>query len=503
MKTRVSRRFALAGGAALAFTGPALANAPERSLLPVARGDNLKAIALGGVETLVARYNLTGTVGLAVADVKSGLMLEDLNPTTGLPPASVTKSLTSLYALDALGPDHRFQTRLMARGPVEDGVLKGDLILLGGGDPTLDTDGLATLAANLKAKGVREVRGNFIVDEGALPYVRTIDPEQLPHLSYSPAVSGIALNFNRVHFEWHRGGPSGYTVQMDARASRFRPDVVVARMQVEDRSLPVYTYEDHDGVDDWTVARGALGDGGSRWLPVRRPGAYAGDVFRTLARSNGIVLKEAQVWSGLTVGKSTGTTELVSLSSAPLTEVLREMLKYSTNLTAEMVGLSATIARGGQPQTLAESAAPMSAWAQETFGTTGSELVDHSGLGVDNRMTARDLTLALVEVRRAGVLRPLLKHIALYDDNGRTVSDKEIKVNAKTGTLFFVSALAGFMTAHDGTELAFAIFTADVDRRAKAVIAGDERPPGARGWNGQSKRMQQALIERWNVLYGT
>lgn len=498
MKKGVSRRFALTGGAALAFAGPAWANAPEKSLYPVARGDNLRAIALGGVESLVAKYNLTGTVGLAVADVKTGLMLEDLNPTTGLPPASVTKSLTSLYALDSLGPDHRFTTRLMARGPVVDGVLKGDLILLGGGDPTLDTDGLATLAANLKARGIREVRGDFIVDEGALPYVRTIDPEQLDHVGYSPAVSGIALNYNRVHFEWHRGG-SGYTVAMDARSGRYRPDVVVAKMHVVDRTLPVYTYQDRAGIDDWTVARGALGDGGSRWLPVRRPGAYAGDVFRTMARSNGIVLTEAKVQSGV----SAGATELVSLSSEPLTEVLRDMLKWSTNLTAEMVGLSASIARGGQPSTLADSAAQMSAWAAETFGTTGSLLVDHSGLGVDNRMTARDLTLALVEVRRSGVLRPLLKHIAMRDSNGRVVSNSQIKVDAKTGTLFFVSALAGFMTARDGTELAFAIFTADVDRRARAIVSGDERPPGARGWNGTSKRLQQALIERWNVLYGT
>ena len=198
MTRLVTRRFALGGAAAFALTGPALANAPDRSLRPVARGDDLLALTLGGVEDLVAGYNLTGDVSLSVADVKTGLVLEDLNPTTALPPASVTKALTTLYALDALGPDYRFHTRLLARGRLSDGVLHGDLILQGGGDPTLDTDGLASLAANLKAGGLREVRGDFIVDQGYLPYVRTIDPEQLDHVGYSPAVSGISLNYNRV-----------------------------------------------------------------------------------------------------------------------------------------------------------------------------------------------------------------------------------------------------------------------------------------------------------------
>ena len=494
----VSRRFALSAGAALAVCGPAFANAPVRSLRPVARGDDLVAIALGGAETLVAKYNLSGVVGFSVADVASGIVLEDLNPTTGLPPASVTKAVTALYALDALGPGHRFETRLLASGSVSNGVLQGDLILSGGGDPTLDTDALATMAANLKAAGVREVRGDFVVHDGALPFVETIDPEQLPHVGYSPAVSGIALNYNRVHFEWRRGG-SSYAIKMDARTDKYRPEVAMAKMRVENRSVPVYTYADRGGVDDWTVARGALGDGGSRWLPVRKPGAYAGDVFRTLARSQGIVLKDAKIRQTL----PTGAQVLVRQSSAALEEILRDMLKWSNNLTAEMVGLSASVAKGGRPTSLESSARQMNSWAAERLGMTGAGLVDHSGLGVASRLTPQDLTKALVQVRKQGMLRPLMKRIRMKDSQGRVVSNHPIKVDAKTGTLFFVSCLAGFMTARDGTELAFTIFTADTERRAAAIARGEERPQGARGWNGTSKRLQQALIERWGLLYGS
>ena len=67
-------------------------------------------------------------------------------------------------------------------------------------------------------------------------------------------------------------------------------------MTVQDRGAPVYTYDlSADGMDDWTVARSALGDGGARWLPVRQPARYAGEVFRTLAAARGITLPPAEV----------------------------------------------------------------------------------------------------------------------------------------------------------------------------------------------------------------
>ena len=171
------------------------------------------------------------------------------------------------------------------------GEIDGDLILLGGGDPTLDSDALGELAAALKARGVRGVKGKFRVHSGALPFVKKIDPEQFDHVSYNPSVSGLNLNFNRVHFEWKRAA-TGYEVTMDARARKFRPQVASARMRIVERQTPVYTYKNGKGVDEWTVARRALGKGGARWLPVRNPSLYAGEVFQTLARSHGIVLRE-------------------------------------------------------------------------------------------------------------------------------------------------------------------------------------------------------------------
>ncbi len=241
------------------------------------------------------------------------------------------------------------------------------------------------MAADLRARGVTGVSGRFLLHDAALPALPLIDPGQPDYVGYNPAISGLNLNFNRVHFEWRRGA-QGWDVAMDARSERVVPPVRMARMKVVSRETPLFTFAEAGGVDSWTVASGALGKGGSRWLPVRQPGLYTGDVFRTLARAQGIVLPEPEV-----VALLPGGTALVEASSEPLPEVLRDMLKFSTNLTAEVVGLTAS---GGGVQTLAASGARMSDWARGRFGRAG-RFVDHSGLGSESHVAPADMVAAL------------------------------------------------------------------------------------------------------------
>ncbi|KIN74900.1 D-alanyl-D-alanine carboxypeptidase/D-alanyl-D-alanine endopeptidase [Sulfitobacter guttiformis] len=497
MERAFSRRYFLGTAAAAAVLGSHTAQAapPTESLRPVQRGEAFFKRAARSVEDILGEAKLAGNVSFAVSDAATGKTLETHDAAIARPPASVTKAITALYALDALGAGHRFETRLLATGGVVNGEIGGDLVLVGGGDPTLDTDTLALMAANLKAAGIIGVKGGFKVYEASLPVISRIDPEQPDQVGYNPGVSGIALNYNRVHFEWRRAS-GNYTVTMEGRSDKYRPAVTMAVMQIRDRAAPVYTYEDKAGIDAWSVARGALGGSGSRWLPVRKPGLYAGEVFQTLAGAHGIRLSAPKI-----VDVVPEAEILVRQESEDLRSILRDMLKWSTNLTAEMMGLAASAAHGPVPVSLKASASQMNIWARANLGMTGPALVDHSGLGDDSRLTANDMVAALVHARNEG-LRDILKPVKMRDEKRKVVDDHPIKVDAKTGTLNFVSALAGYLTGPDGTEMAFAIFAADQDIRAKLTRAEREGPPGSDSWNIRAKRMQQHLIERWGVLYG-
>lgn len=501
----ISRRVFLSGLAA-GVALPVQARAPEVSLRPMARPAGraatipaaAPAAVAADVEALVARARLGGQVSFVVADARSGEMLEARAPELAQPPASVIKAVTALYGLEALGAQHRFNTRLVASAPIGgDGWLDGDLVLVGGGDPTLDTDGLGEMVAELAALGLRGVRGRFRVYSGVLPHVPMIDPDQPEYAGYNPSVGGMNLNYNRVLFEWRREG-NGYGLAMEARGQRFSPAVEMARMQLSDRGAPVYTYSDRDGRDNWSVARSALGNGGSRWLPVRNPALYAGEVFRSLAGLRGIRLPAPDVQSR---GRVEGHV-LLARNSPPLPDILRSMLRFSTNLTAEVVGMSAASAGAGGPRDLAASARQMRDWASQRLGLQGAHFVDHSGLGVAARISAAELAQVFLRAGVDGPLRGLLRAHPMRDGRGNEMPGHPVRVAAKTGTLFFASALGGYITAPGGREMVFAILSADLERRDRITQAERDRPPGAREWTGRARTLQQQLIERWATVYG-
>ena len=469
---------------------PACANPPETSARPVFKPEDALARSAPAAERLVADANLGGDVTALVADARTGEVLEGINPIRQLPPASVAKAVTALYALETLGAGHRFVTRLVATGPIEGGRLNGDLVLVGGGDPALDTDGLHDLAAQAKAAGLRAVGGRVLIYDGALPYIERIDRAQPDHVGYNPAVSGVNVNFNRVHFAWQRGG-SGYRTTMDGRTERFRPEVRTSRMTVANRSLPVYTYARSGEVDDWTVASGQLGGSGSRWLPVRNPALYAGDILGTMLRANGIEAPRAERTRTAPQGRTIATGE-----SATLDRVARSMLRFSTNITAEVLGLTASVRRGLNGGTLDASGAMMTRWLEERAGVGRADFDDHSGLNGTTRVSAMGLARALTAPRAETTLRPLMKELLIEGARGN------IPVQAKTGTLNFVSGLAGYFNAASGRPLAFAVVAGDLRRRAGLSVGERERPEGGRAWGRRARSLQFDLIERWAAVHG-
>ena len=217
MTGKLTRRAALLTG--LAAAAPAFARAPQAVERPMPRG--MAARPVSG-DTLVRQAGLTGQAAFVVADTASGEVLDAVAPDVGLPPASTLKAVTSLYALDRLGPDWRYRTGVYATGPLENGIVQGDLVLAGSGDPTMDTDRLLLLAEATAARGVNGVTGRFLVWDGYLPDLDYLAEGQPEQVGYNPAVSGLNLNFNRVHFSWERTG-SGYDVEIVARGLKAAP----------------------------------------------------------------------------------------------------------------------------------------------------------------------------------------------------------------------------------------------------------------------------------------
>jgi len=96
--------------------------------------------------------------------MQSGPMLmANHQGTTPLPAASLTKIATTLVALNNFGPDHQFQTLISATGPVQNGVLQGDLVITGGGDPLFVWEDAITLGNTLNQMGIKQVKGNLII----------------------------------------------------------------------------------------------------------------------------------------------------------------------------------------------------------------------------------------------------------------------------------------------------------------------------------------------------
>jgi D-alanyl-D-alanine carboxypeptidase/D-alanyl-D-alanine-endopeptidase (penicillin-binding protein 4) len=412
----------------------------------------------------------------------------------------VAKLPTALYALATLGAEHRFETRLAAAGPVRDGALEGDLVLEGGGDPELDTDRLARLVEALEAAGVRRVAGEFLVDGSALPRVAEIDPGQPVDVAYNPSVSGLNLNFNRVFLRWGRqAGPEGLAVT--ARGERLDPAVGHVRVESEARRRPLFRHAGAEDGEVWSLARALLSGEGARWLPVRLPELYAGDVFRRLARTRGIELPAPRQGRA-----GEGARVLARLPSRPLGVIVADMMRFSTNLTAEVVGTAAARASGMAPETLAQSAAMMNAWVARMAGSSPGDprirFVNHSGLTTESRVAPSRIArlLAAAARRRTGAsaAAPGLPGPAalLLDDYSVAVESEPLDydrlvIRAKTGTMDRIRGLAGYVLTPKGRRLTFAIFSNALAERE----AG--RRGIARGWMRRARAFERALIRSW------
>src|SRR5699024_3569509 len=176
----------------------------------------LPTFALGApwLQNLRQLNNSNTRVSAMVVDLSDMSTIAALNPDMALTPASISKLFAAARALEDFGPDHRFVTRFKTSGSVGGGVLHGNLILVGGGDPALSADDLRSLVQKLKTAGVRYVTGNLIIDNqlfGSFTCnitdrckARTRSAE-----AYSAPLSAAGVDFGTVEIKVYPGASVG------------------------------------------------------------------------------------------------------------------------------------------------------------------------------------------------------------------------------------------------------------------------------------------------------
>ena len=432
-----------------------------------------------------------------------------------LAPASNMKLFTTAAALQFLQPDFRYATFLTAVGPVEEGVLRGDLLVYGTGDPTLSDrffDGKTAvweaLADSLVAAGIRRIEGDVVGDASYFvgPAVgRGWELAYVTHTYAAPA-SGLAFNDNIVTLRVLPGPAVGAPAEIQlipggSVALENQTETVASgrsRIEVERTAYQAPV-----------VVRGRVRTGSSalwRAVPVADPARFAASVFEEVLRERGItvagsVRSVTDAAASPVTGRRTFAPALlegppVSVlavhRSPPLLEILKVINQRRHNLYAESVlrtvGRIATgegSVRGGRAAVAAilEEAGPAGAAVR---------VEDGSGLSPEDRASARSIVELLAFMARSPYREEYLETLpeAATSRGLRRMQDTEAASNlrAKTGTIDRVSALSGYVTARNGERLAFAILSNDVpstwkakrvEDRIGARIAAFDRPPPA------------------------
>ena len=439
-------------------------------------------------------------VGFLLTD-REGRQLAAHNAGQAFIPASVAKLPTAVAALELLGADRRFETRMVAATDPRDGRLDGDLWLVGGGDPLLGADGLVHLCRDLSAAGVRRVTGRFLYDASLYQSRPAIRDDQPMTAGYNPGVSALSVNFNRLRVRWGTGAPSDPRAWTLPRVPSV--DLSLNRRQPEGRESGNWLPAGGDP-GRWQLSTGARGYGVD-WLPLKNPAQVAAEATRQACQRMGVDLPAPQPGTA-----PAGARTLAEHPSPPMHEVVRAMLRYSNNLVAELTGLAAGRQLTGQRIGLSQSAIAMAQWYETILPGTDWARFDpgnHSGLNANARMTPDQL---------AAILR--FAHDARYGRDGRTLiellptvgldgglsrrlqtPDSAFAVFAKTGTMNFVSGLAGYLPTTGGRARMFAIFVNDKPLRR----AYDANPSGgnwgrqAGGWRNRAKELEAALVRLW------
>ena len=418
------------------------------------------------LSALLAKLPAETHAGLVVEDVTDGTRWFAHEPRRPLKPASVLKLFVTAAALERLGPDFRYETRVYARD--------GELWVIGCGDPGLGDERLAARrgqavtsvfdewAAALKARGVRSLK-TIVLDDGVFDHVRRHPdwPVEQAHTWYQAPVGGLNFNDNcldaRVGL---RNGVVDLVLQPPLPTGFIRNELAVGKQH-----RPSVTRGSNSDVFVFrgTVARTA----DLRPTSVGRPSVFFGHALKLALESRGTAVTGQVVRRTIPSAVLADATPLAT-HSTPLPDVLWRCNAFSQNLFAECVLKSLAAyepggGRSGRPGSWEDGVRVLHATLSD-LGLTleGAVFRDGSGLSHENRVTAEQVVQVLSIMwrhRHSGMFRESLS-VAGREGTLRRRLDEPLlreRIRGKTGTIRGVRALAGYATRLDGTTLSFAL----------------------------------------------
>ncbi|WP_136254134.1 D-alanyl-D-alanine carboxypeptidase/D-alanyl-D-alanine endopeptidase [Onishia niordana] len=418
-----------------------------------------------GFERLSALEEQGFLIGAEARMLDSGEVLGEMAPDRELSPASVSKLYMAAAALDRWGPQHRFTTRLVTPGQLtDDGVVSGDLIFMGDGDPALVSEDLWRLVQQLRQQGVTRIDGELKINQWRYGPVQCITTDRCEARrrgtnAYSALLSVAGVDYG----SWCLAVRPGPSLGKPARVASCSSGVLLTRLdnQVQTARADGRTQLDAerftDGQGDRMVLEGtiAMGDG-PRYVyrASSDPAEQTASTLASLLEQAGIT-----VTGGARVVRtqpSPASTELAAVQGKPLQELLQRTLNYSNNFMADVLALDLV----GTPRaTLPQAGDALEAFARTIPGHGPLTLESGSGLTTGNRTTARGVTALLEHMYQRPALFPSFIAGLQSPANGamrflRRGSDTfQEHVMLKTGTLnqpFSVRATGGYFRTQGG-----------------------------------------------------
>ncbi|OJZ17579.1 MAG: D-alanyl-D-alanine carboxypeptidase/D-alanyl-D-alanine-endopeptidase [Thiobacillus sp. 65-29] len=391
-------------------------------------------------------------VAVVVQPLGTSEALLSHNADAALNPASTMKLVTSFAALDLLGPSYTWTTTLWAAGPLAGGVLDGDLVIKGRGDPTLTLERMWLLQRELRARGVQHIRGGLVLDTAYFS-VPEHDPAAFdgePFAPYNAAPGALVANFNAVALR----------VKPQDDAVLIVPDLVLPGVTLVSRVTLAEAVECNGGQGALVPAfpdeaRRTLEitgryprDCGERALAFNlfEPAATFDFIFRGLWDEAGGTLAGATRG-----GTAPDATPLLVFESEPLAQALTRLNKYSSNIMARNLFLTLGAEAFGAPGTPDKGARAVRD-SLARYGISTQKLVLENGAGLSRieRVSAQALTALLHAAQRTPWAAEFAASLPLAAQDGtlkRRFAGSAVagRAHLKTGTLRDVSALAGYV----------------------------------------------------------